>query len=95
MDVFPFLRRAGDLYHLLDHVVQQIRLLRVRGFIIHFLAVPAADNQPGALQLLQMVGDCRAAHIHKGGNIGHTFLAVAQEPEDPDPASVTELFENI
>ena len=42
-----------------------------------------------------MVGYGGAAHIHQGGNIDHTFLAVAQKPENPQTASVAELFKNI
>src|SRR5690625_4244198 len=42
-----------------------------------------------------MVGYGGAAHIQQGGNIDHTFLAVAQKPENPQTASVAELFKNI
>ena len=30
----------------------------------------------------QMMGDCRAGHIQQGGDVQHTFLAVAEYPED-------------
>ena len=47
------------------------------------------------LQLFQMMGDCRTAHTYHGGDIDDAFLTVAQDPEDTDAVSVTELFENI
>ena len=37
----------------------------------------------------QMMGDCRAGHIQQGGDVQHTFLVVAEYPEDAQPGAVT------
>ena len=42
-----------------------------------------------------MMGDCRAGHIQQGGDVQHTFLAVAEYPEDAQPGAVTQLLEYI
>ena len=42
-----------------------------------------------------MMGDGGAGHVHHGGEVGHTFLTVAEKPENPDAAAVAHLLENI
>ena len=42
-----------------------------------------------------MMGHCRAAHVHHGGDIDDAFLAVAQDPEDAEPAAVSQEPEDV
>ena len=88
-------RRAGDLHQLLDHVVQELSFPCVSGPVVYLLAFPAAGDESAGLQLPQMVGYGRAAHIHEGGEVDHALFAVAQKPEDADAAAVAQLLENI
>ena len=86
---------AGDLYERLDHVVEKLGFLCLRRFIVDFFPLPAAYDQPGCLQLLQVVGYGGTAHLHHGRDIDYTFLTVAQQPENPETARVPQLFENL
>ena len=88
-------RGAGNLYDLLDHVVEQLGGLRVGSAVVDLLALPAADDEAAGFQLPQMMGDGGAGHIHHGGEVGHALLAVAEKPENPNAAAVAHLFENI
>ena len=69
-------------------MVEHLCLYRVSSLIIDLFTLPAADDQSGHFQLLEMMGDCRTAHFHKGRDIDDTFFAVAEQPEDPHPAGV-------
>ena len=70
------------MHHLLDHVVQQRRRLRICSPVIDLFAFPAADDQPSGTQQLQMVGHGRTAHLHHRSDIEDTLFAMAQQPED-------------
>jgi hypothetical protein len=67
----------------------------VGGLVIDLLALPAADDEPGGPQDLQMVGHGRTAHLHQRRQIDDALLAVAQQPEDLQPAGVIQLFEHV
>ena len=41
--------RTGDLSKFLYHMMQHLRQFGICGFIIHFLSIPAADDQAAAL----------------------------------------------
>ena len=75
--------------------MEQLGPGRVGSFIVDFLARPAADDQPGGLQLPQVVGDGGAAHLHQGGQVEHALFTVAQQPEDADAAAVPQLLEDV
>lgn len=76
-------------------MMKKLHLLSVSRFVIYFFALPAAYNQPSRLQLLQMVGYSRTAHIYQGRQIHYTFFAMAENPENADAASITKLLENV
>lgn len=84
---------AGEVDHLLEHIVQKPGLLGIAGLVVDLFAFPSADDQPGGSKLLQMVGYGRAAHFHQGGQIDHTFLTMAQQPKDSDPGGISQLLE--
>ena len=56
--------------------------------------MPAADDQPTVFELAQVVGDGGAGHAGKRGEIQHTLLAVAEKPENAQPAAVIQQAEN-
>ena len=91
----PVRMGTGDLQHLLNEPVEYRGLHIVCGLVIDLLTFPAADNQVSAAQLAQMVGDGGAAHIHHGRQIDHALLAVAKNPEQLDPAAVTQLAQQF
>ena len=84
---------AGEVDHLLEHIVQKPGLLGIAGLVVDLFAFPSADNQTGGSKLLQVVGHGRTAHIHQGGQIDHTFFTMAQQPKDPDPGGIGQLLE--
>ena len=60
--------------------------------VIHFPSVPAGDDQTAGLQNPQVMGHRRGGHPGHGRDIRHTFLHMAENPEDPQPAGVVQLF---
>ncbi len=64
-------------------------------FIIHFFSRALAGNQTNAFQQFQMMGNCRAAHIHQRRYLHNTFFIVAQQKKNPKPVAVGKLFEII
>ena len=86
---------AGDFHNALDGLVEGPTLGGVGGLVIDLLALPAADDEPGGPQNLQMVGYGGATHLHQRGQIDDALLAVAQQPEDFQPAGVVQLLEHI
>ena len=91
----PSLLRTGDLHDFFDHVVEHLALLCIRCFIVNLFSDPAADDKPPVSQRAQVVGDSRAGHAHHGGNIDHTFLTVAEKPENAHAGRVPQLLENL
>ena len=92
---FLMFARAGDLYHLLDHVVQELGLRIFRSTIVDFFAFTAAGDEPGTLELLEMVAHRRAGHADHGRDVDDTFLTVAEEPEDADAVAIAKLLKDI
>ena len=54
------LLRAGDFHNLLNHVVEQLALLGVSGFIVDLFSDSPADNQTTVFQRAQVMGHGRA-----------------------------------
>lgn len=63
--------------------------------VVGLFSVSSGLNQAAGAQKAQMMGDSRAAHLHQSGNMDHARFAVTEDPEDPDPGRIAELFENI
>lgn len=70
-------------------------LLGIGRFIIDLFSFPAADNQPSRFQLLEVMGNRRAAHVHHSRKVYDAFLTVTQQPKNTDTAPIPQLFENI
>jgi hypothetical protein len=87
--------RTGNLKHFLNQAVKQASLYGVCGLVINLLALPAADNQLGTAQLLQMVGESGTAHIHHGREIYDALLTMAENPKQLYPCAVTELTKQL
>ena len=87
--------RTRNSKHIFAGPVHKLCLLRIRHPVIHFPAFPPADNQPALTQKLQMMGNCRIAHLHNCRNIADTFLSMAQKPENSQPAAVTDLLKHL
>ena len=54
-----------------------------------------SEKKLSQAQLAQMVGDGGAAHIHHGGEVNDALLTVAEDPEQLDPAAVTQLTQQL
>ena len=89
---FPFLR-TRDIDEHLDHVVEQADFLGAGGFVVHFLAGPAADDEAVFLQHLQVVAQGRGTHVHEGGQVDDAFFDMAQDPEQLDSVGVCQAAE--
>lgn len=76
-------------------MVQQLGPLRLGSLIVDLFPVPPADDQAAGLQLLQVVGHRRGAHLHHGGEVDDALFTVAQQPKNPDAAAVPQLFEDV
>ena len=63
--------------------------------VIDFLTSTAADDQTAGFQLLQVVGQGRAAHIHHDRQIDNTFFAVTQNPKKSKSAAVSQKSEQF
>lgn len=87
--------RTGDLQKLFDHMMQELGLWGIGCFIVDLFPIPAADDQPAGFQDLQVMGYGGAAHVHHGGDIDDTFLAVAQDPEDAKAGAVPQQLEEV
>jgi hypothetical protein len=86
---------AGNTDHFFNHSVEGFGGIGVGGCVIDLFALPAAYDQPGGLQKLQVMGQGGAAHARHGGQIDDALLAVAQKPVDPGPVRVAEELESI
>ena len=84
---------AGEVDHLLEHIVQKPGLLGIAGLVVDLFAFSSADDQAGCPELFQVVGYGGTAHFHKGGQIDHTFFTMAQQPKDSDPGRIGQLLE--
>ena len=78
------MRWAGNLYKPFDHVMEISGLLGIGRFIIDLFSFPAADNQPSRFQLLEVMGNRRAAHVHHSRKVYDAFLTVTQQPKNTD-----------
>lgn len=86
---------AGDFHYLLHHVVQQLGLLGVCGPVIYLFALPAGDDKATGAEGAEVMGYGRAGHIHNGGNVLDTFLAVAENPKYTQPGRISQLLEGF
>ena len=87
--------RTGNLHDLLYDLMQQAALLGVRRFVVDLLALTAAFQKATVHQRTQMMGYGGAGHLQYGGDVEHTLLLMAQQPEDADAGGVAELLENV
>lgn len=71
--------------------MEQLSLLCVCRGIIDLFSLSAIDDQTGRSQQLEVMG----AHPYHGGEIDHTRLTVAQQPENTQAASIPKLLKNI
>src|SRR5699024_4871106 len=81
--------------HFLDGAVEKLGLFGLGGPVVDLLAAAAADDQPAALELAQMVRHGGAAHADYRRDIDDALLTVAQQPEDSGAAGVAELLEQL
>ena len=70
-------------------------LLGIGRFIIDLFSFPAADDQPSRFQLLEVMRNRRATHVHHSRKIDDAFFTMTQQPKNTDTASISKLFENI
>ena len=76
-------------------MVQHLGCFGIRCPVVHLLALPPADDQSGTLEQPQMMAHRRTAHLHQRRQPHDAFLTVAQHPEDPQPAAVSQLPHGI
>jgi hypothetical protein len=86
---------TGNFGYIFRHVVQSLRSCAVRGTVVDFLAIPAADNEAAGFQQLQVMGEGGAGHIHHDGEIQDALLTVAQEPEKPETGLIAQQFKQV
>lgn len=87
--------RTRDLHRTLDHAVQQLRLLRLRGAVIDLFAHAARNKKSALAQLAQVVRHGGRAHAHRRREVDDALLAVAQQPENAHAAAVGEKLEDV
>ena len=70
-------------------------ILGIDRFMIDLFSFPAADDQPSRFQLLEVMENRRATHVHHSRKIDDAFFTMTQQPKNTDTASIPKLFENI
>ena len=83
------------MHHVLDHVMQRPRELRVAGAVKDLLAFAPGLHEATDLQKLQVVRYRGAAHFHERGDVDDALLGVAQKKKDAAAAGVAQLFEDL
>ena len=86
---------AGDFHNILNGFVQGPGLDGIGRAVVDLLPLPAADDQAAGAELVQVVGNRRAGHIHQGGQVDHALLAMAQQPENLQTAGIVQLPEDV
>ena len=86
---------AGHMHERLYRTVEKTGHLIIHGLIIDLLAAPPALYQAPRPELPEMMRYSRTRHINHGGEVYDTLLAVAEYPEDPQPALISKLAEDI
>ena len=89
------LLRTGDAHGLLNHMMQQLNHLAVPGPIENFSALTAALDETGIAQGTEMMRNRGTGHVHHGGDVDHTFLTVAEHPEDTQPGRIAEFIKEL
>ncbi len=86
---------VGDIEHGVDHFMKQECLRRVCQAVVDLFTGAAVRDQAGLAQGAQMVRNGRRAHVDKDGNVGNTFLAVREQPQDLQARAVAKLAEGV
>ena len=86
----PFLR-AGNAHDLFEHLMQNRCGPAFGGTVKNLFAFTAAFNQAGVPKTAQVMRNRGTGHVHKPSNVDDAFFAVAEQPENPDTGSVTQL----
>lgn len=75
--------------------MQRLALDGVGGFVVDLFAFAAAGYETAGFQELKVMGNRRAGHTHKGGDVNNTFLTMAEKPENLNSTAIAELFKHV